>query len=162
MGTFTFVEPSNDFIEAPTAEQVVALMRQDGDYWGPYSPVGQLLWDEPGRCQLFFVRHPRRGWYIEFDASWDTSAGPKQHLVAVDPSGDRGAWVEHWAEGDTSYFLAACFVSQEIAERVVTDFLATRQPSPAASWEPVDWRVHKREGPPDDESAVVESADPER
>jgi hypothetical protein len=118
-----------------------------------------LSWDGPGRCLLFFVRHPRRGWYIEYDASFTTSKKPKRHLVAIEPNADRNAWVEHWAEGEPSFFLAACFLPQAVAEQVVTDFLATRQPSPAVTWEPVDWSVHRREEPPDDESLVVDEAE---
>ncbi len=160
MGSFTYVEPSGEFVKDPTADQVVGLMRRDGEYWGPYSPVGQVHGDEPGRCLLYFVRHRRRGWYIEYDAGPMGQREPERHLVAVDPAGDRGAWVEHWAEGDIAYFLAACFLPQVVAEQVVRDFLATRQPSPAATWEPADWWVHQREGPPDDESRVAEPADP--
>ncbi len=134
-------------------------MREDEGFRGPYSPVGHLHGEGPGRCLLYFVRHPRRGWYIEYNADFEDSPGPKRHLVAVSPAGDRKAWVEQWAEGETSYFLAACFLPQEVAEQVVGDFMASRQPSAAVTWEPIDWRVHRTEGPPEDESLVVEEAE---
>jgi hypothetical protein len=159
MAAFTYFQPSNERVEGPTADQVVASMRGDVGFRGPYSPVGQLHWDGPGRCMLYFVRHPRRGWYIEHNAGFEDSQGPRRHLVAVDPSAARDAWVEQWAEGETSYFLAACFLPQEVAEQVVREFMASRQPSSAVAWEPIDWRVHRREGPPDDESLVVEEAE---
>jgi hypothetical protein len=158
MESFSFIEPSGDFLNAPTAEKITALMRQgDEEYWGPYSPVGRLDYGNPPASRLFLLRHPRRGWYVQYD----TFDAPARCLVAIDPEGDRGAWVEHWAEGDISYFLAACFVPLVVAERVVEDFMASRQPSPSAVWEPFDGRLHWREEPPDDESAVVEAADPE-
>jgi hypothetical protein len=157
MGSFTYFEPSNDRVEDATAEQVIESMRHDEGYRGSYSPVGQLHWG--GRCMLYFVRHPRRGWYIEYDGGDAGGPGPQRRLVAVDPAGDRDGWVEQWAEGETSYFLAACFLPQATAERVVADFMTARAPSPAVAWEPVDWRLHRREGPPDDESRIVEEAE---
>ena len=59
-----YIEPSNDTIHNPDAAQVVAFMRQNGDYWGPYSPVGRLVWQRPVWVSLFYVRHPRGGWML--------------------------------------------------------------------------------------------------
>jgi hypothetical protein len=149
-----YFEPSNDIVRDPSAEQVIALMRRDGEYWGPYSPVGRLLCQKPARVSLYFVRHPRRGWYLQYE-----SEAPARNLVAYDPNAERGRWVEHWAEGETAYFPVACFLPQSTAERVVADFIALREPSAAAAWEPFDWRVHRLQGPPEDESLVVEESD---
>ena len=156
MDPVNYVEPSGDSVANPTADQVVALMRSDdGEYWGPYSPMGWLERGNPPACSLVFVRHPRRGWYLEYTELRE----PERCLASVDPAGDRSGWVEHWMEGDTHYFLAACFVPQAIAERAVTDFFAGCGPSPAAVWEPFDDEVHRRE--PDDEAALLEAAEPE-
>jgi hypothetical protein len=150
-----YFEPSNDRVRGPAADQVVALMRRDGEYWGPYSPVGRLVAQRPVGVSLVFIRHPRRGWYLQYDSD----GPPPRSLVAYDPEGERGRWVEHWAEGETACFPVACFLPQEVAERVVTDFIARREPSTAVAWEPFDWRVHRLQAPPEDESLVVEEAD---
>nr|CAA9279234.1 hypothetical protein AVDCRST_MAG63-3480 [uncultured Armatimonadetes bacterium] len=158
MGTVVYVEPSGDAAENATADQVIGWMRKDDEeYWGPYSPMGMLRRGGPPECWLIFLRHPRRGWYLEHT---DFSE-PRQNLAAVDPAGDRSGWVEHWIEGETQYFLAACFVPQAVAESAVTDFLAGCQPSPAAVWEAFDDEVHRREDEPDDGAAVLETAEPE-
>lgn len=156
MATLTFVEPSGDRIEDVTVERVVELMRTNGEYWGPYSPAGQLLRRGDDRVDLFLVRHPRRGWYVQYD-DLDKAA---QTLVAVELNGVRDGWVEHWAEGDTSFFLAACFVPQAAAERVVTDFAASGRPSAAVAWEPMRWDTHRREEEPEDEGQILERAEP--
>ena len=150
-----YFEPSNDSIRGPTAEQVVGLMRRDDGYWGPYSPVGRLVAQQPVRTSLVIIRHPRRGWYLPYDSE----GPPPRSVVAYDPGGERGRWVEHWVEGETAYFPAAGFLPQSVAERVVADFIARREPSAAAAWESFDWRVHRLQGPPEDESLVVEAAD---
>lgn len=160
--SFTYFEPSNDRTENVTAEQVLASMREDPAFARSYSPVGQLHGTGPGRPTLFFVRHPRRGWYVEYDAPAADGTNERRQLVAVDPEGDRDAWVEHWAEGETEYFLAACFLPEADAEQAVRDFLASGEPSPSLAWEALRWDLHRREGPPEDESRVVEeAADPE-
>lgn len=157
MESILYIEPSGDSINNPTVAEMLAFMRQEDDeYWGPYSPVGQLESGSPPQYGLLFVRHQSRGWFLLYT---DYTTGKK--LVVVDPVGDRAGWVEHWAEGDIFYFLAACFVPQSLAERVVEDFLTSRQPSTAATWEPFDGRLHWREGPPEDEAAILEVADPE-
>lgn len=153
-----YIEPSGDRVDNPTREQVIALMREgDEEYWGPYSPVGMLEYDSPPVYRLLFIRHSRRGWYVQYE---DFSE-PKRSLVAVEPEGKREAWIEHWAEGDISYFLAACFIPLEAAEKIVSEFLDTCQPSPALTWEPLNGHIHWRELPPDDEDAIIETADPE-
>ena len=119
------------------------------------------------------LRHPRRGRYLECDQPWsDETEGElvaaRNELVAVQSGGDRARWVEHWMHGEASYFLAACFVPQSVAERVMADFMASGRPSGAAAWEPLDTNPHKRESPPPDgllhwvlgRRPVVEAADP--
>jgi hypothetical protein len=155
---YIFLEPSGDGIRDLPASEIITLMRQnDDEYWGPYSPVAIIEWGSPPLYSLFFVRHPRRGWYFEYSSYQE----PKRNLVAVQPTEDRPTWVEHWAEGETAFFLASCFLPQAIAERIVTDFLNSQQPTPTVHWEEFHWTVHRRESPPDDESDVVELADPE-
>jgi hypothetical protein len=157
MDAVEYIEPSGDDIADPTPEQVVGYMRQAyDDYWGPYSPMGCLKRGNPPSSQLVFIRHPRRGWYLEYE----TDGPPKRRVVAVDPAGQQGAWVEHWHEGQTSFFPPACFLPLAVAEQAVTDFLAAHDPSASGSWEPFRWDTHKRASPPDDESAVIERADP--
>jgi hypothetical protein len=38
--------------------------------------------------------------------------------------------------GERAYFLAACFVAPAAGERVVADFAARPEPSPAVEWVP--------------------------
>src|SRR5262245_23770771 len=77
-----YTEPSDRDIPNPTVDEMMGFMRQEYDgNWGPYSPVGVLVWhqhptqDTPTlvglgsatqRQQLLFVRHPTRGWYFEY------------------------------------------------------------------------------------------------
>jgi hypothetical protein len=157
MERFVYIEPSGDSVPDPTAAQLIDLMRDgDEEYWGPYSPVARLEYGSPPQKDLLLVRHPRRGWFVLY-----TSDTTGEALVVVDSSQDRGGWVEHWAEGDISYFLAACFVPLALAELAVESFRASRQPSSDLTWELFDRRVHWRELPPDDDAAIVETADPE-
>ena len=108
-----YTEPSGDSIADPTPEQVVASMRLEyEDNWGPYSPMGWLQRGNPPSSQLIFIRHPHRGWYLEYD----TDGPPKRRVVAIDPVGASGAWVEHWHGGQTSFFPTACFRPQAVAE----------------------------------------------
>jgi hypothetical protein len=145
-----YTGPSGRDIPNPTADQMLAFMRQGYDHWGPYSPVGVLVWHEhppqdvptlvglgtaTQRQQLLFVRHPRRGWYFEYSTS---NLPRRRWLVPLDPAADRGRYVRHWAYGERLHFLAGCFVPQPAAERVVLDFLATREPSPAVAWVPFE------------------------
>ena len=140
MDTVWYEGPSGkEFVPNPTAEQMREVLRRDYDsYWGPYSPVGLLVWyrnlpqevptrDDLGTAtqlsQLLFVAHPDRGWYFEF-GDW----------VPYDADADREEWIEHWACGEPMFFRAACFVSLEIADRIVTEFLTTRQPLEVVPW----------------------------
>jgi hypothetical protein len=77
------------------------------------------------------VRHPKREWYFEFSTS---NLPDRRWLVPLDPAGDRDRYVGHWSYGGRLHFLAGCFVPQASAERVVADFLAIREPSPAVPW----------------------------
>jgi hypothetical protein len=146
-----YTEPSGHDVPNPTADQMLGFMRQEyDDYWGPYSPLGVLVWhqhppqDAPTlvglgtatqRQQLLFVRHPRRGWYIEYSTP---NLPERGWLVPLNPAADRDLYVKHWAHGEQLHFLTACFVPQAAAERVVTDFLATREPSPVVAWVPFE------------------------
>jgi hypothetical protein len=157
--TVWYEGPSGDeFIPNPTAEQMREVLgREYESYWGPYSPVGLLVWhrhplqEHPTRDglgtatqlhQLLFVVHPDRGFYFEYD-----------DLVPYDPLADRGEWVEHWACGELMFFRAACFVPREVAERIVAEFLGAARPSPLVSWSrysavrsrlsPDEWRARR-------------------
>lgn len=155
MASFIYFEPSGDRIDNPTLDQMIEFVRQDSEYWGPYSPVGYIYRDDAGvRVVLYFIRHPRRGWYIEHD-----TRASREHWVAVNPPGNRIGWVEHWAEGETAFFLEACFVSQEVFEVVLRDFFVSPGRSTAVNWEPIHWDIHRRADQPDDDSQVVEWAE---
>jgi hypothetical protein len=164
MEVVEYTDPSGDNIADPTPEQVVGAMRLGDDYWGPYSPMGWLKRGNPPTNQLIFIRHPRRGWYLEYRAD----GLPERQLVAVDPSAVRHAWVEHGEGGQTYFFAARCFLPPPAAERAVADFLAGRDPSVAGGWEPYRWGTHKRLEPPPDgliqwllsRRPVVERAEP--
>jgi hypothetical protein len=138
-------DPDGEWVPNPTTEQVVGFMRQDYDTWGPYSPMIELAWHEhppqsvPSmgglggaslRDQLLVVRHPDRGWFFEYSSR----RGAGRWLVPLDPSADQAEWVRHWVCGERTCFLAASFVGQAVGERVVADFLATKDPSPAVRW----------------------------
>ena len=162
---FEYTEPSGDDIAHPTEERVIASMRRDYDeYWGPYSLMGWLKCGNPPSRQLILIRHPSRGWYLEYGSD----GPPVRRVVAIDIAGRARTWVEHWHEGRTSYFPAACFLPQSVAERAVSDFLAARDPSASGAWEPFRWRSHKRAEPPPDgllqwllrRRPVVERAEP--
>ena len=143
METLWYTEPSGHEMPNPAPEQMLGFMRQEYDgNWGPYSPVGVLEWYEhpaqpmptrvglgPYVSQLIFVRHPERGWFFEF-----SSKVPDQWLVSLGPAGDQRKWVKHWACGEETYILAACFVPQAVGERVVVVFLARKEPSPTVKW----------------------------
>lgn len=141
-----FTEPSGDDITAPTLEQVIERMRLGDDYWGPYSPMGWLKRGNPPSSQLVIIRHPRRGWYLEYEAA----GPPPRRVVAAAPGGRLGNWVEHWHEGQTSFFPASSFLPQAFAEQAVAAFLDGRDPSETGLWEPFRWDTHKREVPPPD------------
>jgi hypothetical protein len=148
METVWYAGPSGgEDVPNPSAEWMREVMRRDYDeHWGPYSPVGVLarhehraqkkltrtgLGTQTQQSQLLFVRDPKRGWYFEYS----TSNQPKDRwLVPLDPDGDREKWVKHWAYGEQLYFLAACFVPPEVAEQIVTDYLADGQPSRVVRW----------------------------
>jgi hypothetical protein len=145
METLWYTEPSGNEIANPSAGQMIAFMRQEyEENWGPYSPVGVLEWHEhpdqpvPTRVgleadsetsQLILIRHPERGWFFEFSGKT-----PDRWLVSLAAGGDRRKWVKHWACGEKTCFLAACFIPQDLGERVVLDFLATKEPSPVVPW----------------------------
>lgn len=63
MAALTFVEPSGAQVEDPSADWVIARMREgDPEYWGPYSPYGWLKWHAPPPERwLILLWHPRRG-----------------------------------------------------------------------------------------------------
>jgi hypothetical protein len=144
-----YTEPSGQVVPNPTVAQMVVFLRQDYDaHWGPYPPLGILVWHRHPpqaaptlvglgtatlRQQLRFLRHPRRGWSFEYSPA---NLQARRWLVALDAAADRDRYVKHWAQGEQWYFLAACFVPPALAERVVTDFLATREPSPVVAWVP--------------------------
>src|SRR5262245_51937468 len=125
METIWYTEPSGNQIPNPTADQMLAFMRQEYDgYWGPYSPVGVLRWyrhppqPEPTLIgmsadaeisRLVFVHHPERGWFFEF-----SSDVPCRWLVSLEPEGDRQKWIKHWTCGEETCFMAACFVPQAV------------------------------------------------
>jgi hypothetical protein len=160
METVWYTEPSGDYLPNPTVDQMLGFMRQEYDgNWGPYSPVGVLRWyehspqPEPSLvglglksevCQLLFVRHPERGWFFEFSGY----GGDRRWLAAVGTETGPEEWVQHWACGEQTYFLASCFVPQPTAEQVVTDFLATKEPSPAVLWAEFDSLEPRRDSPP--------------
>ena len=147
MRTLWYTGPSGgEHVANPTAEQMVEFMRRGEDYWGPYSPVGELCWHEhpaqqtpslgglgtpTQREQLLFIRHPKRGWYLEYSTY---NAPEKRWLVPLDPNASRDKYVKQWACGEQVHLLAACLVPAAAAERVVADFVATGEPSPAVSW----------------------------
>ena len=146
METVWYTEPSGNELPNTTAEQIHEFMRREYDgYWGPYSPVGVLRWyehppqPEPSLVglgqdreisQLLFIRHPRRGWFFEYNGY----RGQRRWLVSLAAEGGPEKWMRHWAFGEPLYFLAPCFVPQPVAEQVVADFLATKEPSPAVRW----------------------------
>jgi hypothetical protein len=83
------------------------------------------------RQQLLFVRHPKRGWYFEYSTS---NMPERRWVVRLQAAADRGKYVKHWACGEQLRFLAGSFVDRPAAERVVLDFLATKQPSAVVPW----------------------------
>jgi hypothetical protein len=151
METLWYTEPSGDRMPDPSADQLIGFMRQDYDLvWGPYSPVGVLAWHEhqrqevpsmvglstkTQRQQLLFVRHPEQGWYFEYD---DSDKPEDRLLVPLDPAGEGGRWIKHWACGEPMHFLAASFVPQSVAEQVVAHFISTKKPWPVVFWVPFD------------------------
>ena len=156
MTGLVYTDSAGERVKNPDAKFMHAAMRGECYQRGSYAPEGELMIGNPARSCLLISRHPSRGWYLEYSKYEE----PEQKLVAVQPGGDRETWVEHWMGGETSYFLAACFVPQTLADQAVAEFMASGKASPALMWEPIDWRLHHREDPPDDEAAVVEPADP--
>jgi hypothetical protein len=146
MKTVWFDGPCGEYTPNPSAAWLHEVMRRDEQYWGPYSPVGVLAWHKhrpqkeltrvglgtrTQQSQLLFVRHPKRGWYFEYN----TSNQPQDRwLVPLDSAADQRKWVKHWSYGEHMYFLAACFVPQGLAEQIVTDYLSNGAPSPAVQW----------------------------
>lgn len=130
----------------PTADEMVERLRRGSTYWGQFGPHGMLKWyehptsDVPADCgyegdvhlqQLIFIRHPERGWFFEFSSSPPLT---DRWLFPFDPAADRDDYFPQWAGGDSQMFLAGCFVPQATAERVVRDFMADGEPSPAVQW----------------------------
>jgi hypothetical protein len=162
-----YTEPSGNNLPDPTAEQMIGFMRQEYDLWGPSSPVGVLCRHKhpskrrssavstgtaTQRQKLLFVRHPKRGWYFEYS----TDNLPEQRwLVPLTPDANLTRYTKHWAYGNPVHLLVGCFVPQAIAERVVSDYLATHEPSPVVSWvsfdsvvprlNPAGYRARKRQ-----------------
>jgi hypothetical protein len=147
MRTLWYTGPSGgEHVANPTAKQMTEFMRRGEDYWGPYSPLGELCWHEHPQQrtpslgglgtatqlqQLLFIRHPKRGWYFEYGTY---NAPAKRWLVPLDPNATPDKYVKTWAYGEQLHFLGACFVSEAVAERIVADFLEDGEPSPAVSW----------------------------
>ena len=73
------------------------------------------------------------------------------HVVPQAPSGE---WVEHWGWGEPMFYRAACFVTLEVADGIVEEFLTTGGESPLVSWarvqaigsrlSPDQWRERQR------------------
>jgi hypothetical protein len=57
-------------------------------------------------------------------------------LVPFDLGADRDEYFPQWTTGETQMFLAGCFVPQAVAERIVSDFITTREPSDVVQWVP--------------------------
>lgn len=150
MDTVWYTEPSGNYLANPTAAFLVERMRQGVEYWGPYSPVATLCWHEhphqevPSRVgtgtetmrqQLIAIRHPKRGWYFEYDT---VNSPDPRWLVPLDPAADRDSFVTCWANGEQLHFLKGCFVPLPTAEQIVTEFLDSREPSTVVQWVPFD------------------------
>jgi hypothetical protein len=160
MHTLWYAGPSGgEDVPNPAAAWMHEVMRRGEDYWGPFSSVGVLCWHEhpPQRkltrgglgtatevSQILFIRHAKRGWFFEF------SADREQHrwLVPAPREGEPEKWVRQWAYGEQLCFLAGCFVPQEVAERIVEDFLATMEPSPSVRWVDFETLTPRRSSAP--------------
>ena len=149
METLWYDGPSGgEWVPNPTAEQIVERMRRGPEYWGGFGPTGVLAWHEhppqpsptkiglgtmTSRQQLILNRHQERGWYFEYSTH---NLSPRRWLAPFDPSADRDEYFAQWTTGETQKFLAGCFVPQAVAERIVSDFITTREPSAAVQWAP--------------------------
>jgi hypothetical protein len=149
METLWCCDPSAEWVANPSPDQVVGYMRQDYDTWGPYSPMIELGWHEHPpqavpttaglggaslRDQLLVVRHPERGWFFEYSSY----RGAGRWLVPHNQAANQADWVEHWACGEETCFLVACFVGQAAGEQIVADFIVTKGPSPVVTWVPFE------------------------
>jgi hypothetical protein len=157
METVWYAGPSGgEHVPNPTAAWMIEVLRRGDDYWGPYSPVGVLRWHvhqrqrvptliglnitATSRQQLLFVRHPKRGWYFEYSTR---NLPRRRWVVPLDPTAHHEKYIKHWANGEQLFFLAASFVSQPAAERIVTTFLRNRGTSRVVRWASFN-RVHPR------------------
>lgn len=145
MVTLVYTKPSGDDLQSPTPEQVLNDLRQDDGYRQGYSPVGVLCWHEhpespppsvalgtaTQRQQLLFIRHPKQGWYFEYST---TNLVDRRWLVPLDPAAEPNRFVRQWAFGEQVHLFIGSFVPQTLAERIIADFLNTREPSPAVAW----------------------------
>jgi hypothetical protein len=137
-----------EWVPNPTAEQIVERMRRGSEYWGKFGPTGVLEWHEhppqpsptkfglgtmTSRQQLILNRHQERGWYFEYSTH---NISLRRWLVPFDPGADRDEYFPQWTTGESQMFLAGCFVPQAVAERIVSDFITTREPSDAVQWLP--------------------------
>src|SRR5262245_185017 len=121
MKGLVYTDSAGERVKDPDAKFVQAALRGECHQRGSYAPEGELTIGNPARSCLLISRHPSWGWYLEFSKYEE----PEQKLVGVQPGGDREAWVEHWMGGETSYFLAACFVPQTLADQAVAEFMTS-------------------------------------
>lgn len=72
---------------------------------------------------------------VEAWTLWVAWSSRRFVLAECRKSGACDEWVlQHWAYGEEMFFLAACFVGQAVGEKVVADFLATKEPSSSVQW----------------------------
>ena len=156
MATFRlqYVSPSGEVTESPDLSTLLDTIFHDETYQLEYCHrIGELRWlrDRTWNGVLGFVRHPDRGWYVEFtpypdgeslvlfdlgrnDASWAADFMFPDEVHLVDEQGI--AWVKMTVAGQQTTIRESCFVAESVASEAILEFASCGKAKTELPWKP--------------------------
>ena len=144
MEVLAYEGPDGELTLNPSLERICAFLGEGADYWEGGSGSAYIGWIKQNgtgysnvweRPALHLIVHKPHGIHLRYQIMNYRPHTSSIKLI-IDGEIRVDAPIEHYLGGEPECLPQSSFVSQEVAVRVITDFLQTGQPSASVAWKP--------------------------